>query len=133
MTEAAKLIVIAATFFFLMIGSWAAILEVLPHFGTDYILDAKFLWNTVASMRMLPGTKHALSEGLGVAERFRWETVPVDAVYVARYEVFRRRLSIRFHTSARFIHKDPSVHAKFEVSGCCDCEGVDRNRGIKSA
>lgn len=31
------------------------------------------------------------------------------------------------------IHKDPSVHAKFEVSECCDCEGVDRNRGIKSA
>ncbi|KAJ1588671.1 hypothetical protein NDA11_003850 [Ustilago hordei] len=71
MTETAKLIVIAATFFFLMIGSWAAILEVLPHFGTDYILDAKFLWNTVASMRMLPGTKHALSEGLGVAERWK--------------------------------------------------------------
>ncbi|GAC94069.1 phospholipase [Pseudozyma hubeiensis SY62] len=36
-----------------------------------YYIDARNLWHTVTSMKMLPGVPHALNDDLGVTERWK--------------------------------------------------------------
>ena len=71
MLRAFKLIATVAGVLWMVSGVSCLLPQVMPHPRIDYILDAKFLWHTVTSMKMLPGTRHTINEDLGVTARWK--------------------------------------------------------------
>ncbi len=69
--RAFPLIVTLGVIFSLVYEVRCVLPEVVHHPHIDYILDAKFLWNTVTNMKVLPGWSHTLNEELGMTQRWK--------------------------------------------------------------